>query len=105
MTLQLAQQTSAIEQNFVNYVESQLENGLTKDQVIVQLINLGWDKPTIQQLFTKYNAMFMDKNEREQILNYIRYYTAKGMPKESIKSALIKAGWKEEVIESLIKNY
>ncbi|MBI4453235.1 hypothetical protein HY636_01185 [Candidatus Woesearchaeota archaeon] len=103
--LQLAQQTSSIEQNFINYVESQLENGMTKDQIIVQLINLGWDKPTIQQLFTKYNAMFMDKNEREQILNYIRYYTAKGLPKESIKSALIKAGWNEDVIESLIKNY
>lgn len=101
----LSQQTSAIEQNFVNYVEAQLETGLTKDQVIVQLIKLGWDRNTIQELFTKYHAMFMDKNEREQILNYIRYYTAKGLPVETITSALIKAGWSKEVIESLIKNY
>ncbi|MBT5272102.1 hypothetical protein HOL83_02090 [Candidatus Woesearchaeota archaeon] len=92
-----------IEQQFVTYIDTQVMAGQNQEVIINQLLGAGWNKEILNSLAEKYAAKFLTQNQREQILGYIRYYAAKGFPKDSIITGLINAGWKKELIEELMK--
>ena len=85
------------------FIKIELNKGLDRTAITSKLTGAGWKKPIVDHIFEEMQHHIMPSQYEEQLRRYIGFYIQKGVHKDKIKDNLIKAGWKEEAIEKVLK--
>jgi len=85
------------------FIQTELNNGFEKQEIINALANAGWDKQVVEKLI----AEFQNPNSKyeEQLKAYVFARLQKGISKDTIKKTLLGLGWKKELIEKVMQEF
>ena len=87
-----SQQTSQPADQLQVYVESSLQQGMSREQIIVNLEKAGWNKQDVEK---SVNYVIIRKFVKDKL--------KQGFQKDKITESLKSKGWKDEVIEKIFK--
>jgi|GEM_PF-2527291 len=97
------------EEQLHNYVEDELRDGFSRNEIQKELLKSGWDKVTIAKILDEFKNSFLEKKQvhipnedYDNLKKFIERKLAKGYSKEVIKKNLLRVGWKEPIVNSVI---
>ncbi|MBT4539982.1 hypothetical protein HOC35_00570 [Candidatus Woesearchaeota archaeon] len=85
------------------FIKIELVKGLERGAITSKLASRGWKKPVIDHVFEEMQHHVIPSEYEEQLRKYIGFYIHKGVHKEKLRDSLIKAGWKKETIEKVMR--
>lgn len=92
-----------------DYVEEELREGFSREEIVNELLKAGWEQSMIAKVIDEFKNSFLEKKNvhspNEDFANlrsFVDRKLAKGYSKEIIKKNLLRVGWQEPIINSVI---
>ena len=79
------------------------EKGASKEEIIKNLISVGWSKEQIEGILYHTSAKHLPTLSKKKLLQFIAYHQKKGLSRDKIEEKLTNAGWSQEIIKEYLK--
>ncbi|MFP4401296.1 MAG: PGF-pre-PGF domain-containing protein, partial [Candidatus Woesearchaeota archaeon] len=100
-------------EKIVDYISKAKKLGITNEDIIKELADVGWPTQKIQKAFDRYNSTSQSKEviqkkiteEEEKMIEYIKKTSALGIKDDDIINELLNVGWDKKIIDEAYKKY
>jgi hypothetical protein len=92
--------------DLVLYIERELDDGVPRDLIAMQLKAAGWKDEvisrTLDQVVVGRRSPQVSTKERDELIIYMLECLHKGLGPETIRTSLLRVGWNPQVINECL---